>query len=50
MPITLADDAADVLFSAGEVMNQVDIKTFVDKVVLASKAAPVPSALTQKAP
>jgi|LauGreDrversion4_2_1035121.scaffolds.fasta_scaffold07575_3 hypothetical protein len=48
LPIQLADDAIEILFSTSDNPNQLDIKTFVDKVVAASKYNPLPSTLTQK--
>jgi len=48
LPVNLADDAIEHLFQAGEsteVQGQLDIKTFIEKVVAASKYTPLSTAL-----
>ena len=48
LPVTLADDAVEHLFQAGETpdsLGQLDIKTFIERVVAASKYTPLNSAL-----
>jgi Ca2+-binding EF-hand superfamily protein len=49
LPLTLADDAIEHLFQAGESQEypgHLDIKTFIEKVVAASKYTPLQTNLT----
>jgi Ca2+-binding EF-hand superfamily protein len=48
LPVNLADDAVEHLFQTGEsseIPGQLDIKTFIEKVVAASKYTPLSTAL-----